>query len=149
VTFAVNYFLGTLAMITLPSLIIPGVGVIVAIVRAIMWGALLGPAEVSLALGMIPHSGTLLLEGEGYILAMFFAMLVPVLLFGAGRPASKPAEAVDGEFGDPPSEPTRETTGRRYLRAVGLNLKGLLLVAIVLAVAAIYEAIEVIWMAGL
>ncbi len=148
VTFAVNFLLGTIVMITLPSLIIPGVGVLVAVFRATLWGLLLGPADVSLALGMIPHSGTLLLEGEGYILATFFAMLMPVILFGSGRPALKPAEAVDGEFADPPSEPTHETTGRRFLRAIGLNLKGLLLVALVLAVAAIYEAAEVIWMAG-
>jgi hypothetical protein len=65
-----------------------------------------------------------LLEGEGYVLATVFAVLVPVYLFR--------------------SEPDA-TIGSRYGRALVINLKGNLLVLGVLAVAAVYEAIEVIW----
>ncbi len=73
VTFIVNFFLGSLAMITLPSMIIPGVGAPLAALRATFWGLLLGPSQVTIAYVMRAHIGTLLLEGEGYILAAFFA----------------------------------------------------------------------------
>ena len=98
VTFVINFFLGSLAMITLPSLIIPGVGGLLAFFRATLWGVLLGPSEASLARMMIPHTGTLLLEGEGYILAAFFALLVPFYLFGSGGSAQKPDPADEGSL---------------------------------------------------
>jgi hypothetical protein len=69
------------------------------------------------------HTWTLLLEGEAYVLATFFALLLPIELFRQ-RPGTTP--------------------GSRYGRAVLLNLQANLLVLIVLAIAATYEAIEVI-----
>jgi hypothetical protein len=126
VTFVVNFFLGTIAMITLPSCIIPGSGALVAAFRALLWGLILPPTTHLMAGVMLPHSGTLLLEGEGYILATFFALLFPLYLL---RPAPG------------------STLGAQYAKALAINLKGLLLVAIVLAVAAAYEATEVILMA--
>jgi hypothetical protein len=118
VTFTVNFFLGSLALLTLPSCVIPGSGALVAAGRAFLWGILLAPTSRVLASGMLPHSGTLLLEGEGYILATFFGLLI------------------------------RSDVGSsllaRYRHAFVLNLKGNLVVALVLIVAAVYEAIEVI-----
>jgi hypothetical protein len=67
----------------------------------------------------------LLLEGEGYILATFFGLLMPVYLFRSDPGANLFA---------------------RYRRGVLLNLKGNVLVALVLLVAAVYESIEVILM---
>jgi hypothetical protein len=125
-TFVFNFFLGTIVMITLPSSIIPGSGALVAAVRALSWGVIFPPATYLMARGMLPHSGTLLLEGEGYILATFFALLFPLYLL-RDEPGS--------------------TGWSQYWRAFAINLKGLLLVAIVLAVAACYEATEVILMA--
>jgi hypothetical protein len=127
VTLLINFFAGSLLVITLPSVIVPGIGVLMAVFRATMWGILLAPSYMSLAWGMIFHSGTLLLEGEGYILATFFALLVPIYLFS-------PREG--------------ENVGARYARAVLINLKGNIIVFIVLAVAAAYEAIEVIMQMG-
>ncbi|MBN2579076.1 MAG: hypothetical protein JXB10_08805 [Pirellulales bacterium] len=126
-TLGVNFIVGSLLMITVPSLIIPGLGVLTAWFRAIVWGLLLAPAVLSLAGAMRFHSLTLLLEGEGYVLAAFFAMLVPVWLFSprAGR-----------------------SVGARYGHALLMNLKGNLLVLIVLALAAVYEAVEVILQMG-
>ena len=124
-TFAINFFLGSLAYITIPSVIIPGVGILAAVLRASIWGLLLAPNFDTLTGPMLPHSFTLLLEGEGYILATFFGLLVLVYLF---RKAEGPSVA------------------RRYGKALLMNVRGNLLVAIVLAVAAIYEAIEVILM---
>ena len=127
VTFAINFFLGSLGYITLPSMLIPGIGVLLAAVRAGLWGLLLAPSYLNLSKMMLPHSWTLLLEGEAYILATFFALLIPIYLFD-----------------------TRLGVGvlRRFGRVLLLNLTGCVLIAIVLAVAAWYEAAEVIWMAG-
>ncbi|MHC4751230.1 MAG: hypothetical protein ACYTFW_15330, partial [Planctomycetota bacterium] len=122
-TFAINFPLGSLAVITLPSVIIPGAGVLVIGIRASLWGLLLAPSYVNLSGMMLPHSFTLLIEGHAYVIAAFFGVLVLVYLF---RKAEGPGIA------------------RRYGKALLLNLKGNLLVAIVLVIAAIYEAIEVI-----
>ncbi len=124
-TVLVNFLGGSLAVITLPSVILPGIGVAIALFRAGIWGLLLSPTMVGLSGLMLPHSFTLLLEGEAYILAAFFALLIPIYLFDRRRGPS---------------------AGRRYGRALLLNVKGNLIVLIVLAIAAIYEAIEVIAM---
>ncbi len=157
VTFVINFFLGSLVMITLPSLVIPGSGVLLAAFRALLWGLLLGPTQAVLAYAMRAHTGTLLLEGEGYILATFFAFLVPIYLFGSRDPA---AERKDARLADPdlygdvtgpfPGAETGAPSSRwqRFVAAVAMNLKGNILVAVVLIVAACYEAFEVITMAG-
>jgi hypothetical protein len=149
VTFLINFPLGSFAMISLPSMIVPGCGVLLATFRATVWGLLLGPSIVSLTWGMLAHTGTLLLEGEGYILATFFALLIPVYLFGQGQVVEKPI--VLDEIDDPQAAPTikKNSAWTRFVSAVVLNLKANVLVAIVLAVAAIYEAVEVILMARL
>jgi hypothetical protein len=123
VTFVINFFLGSLVFITLPSCIIPASGTLVAVYRALLWGLLLAPATLLQAHLMLPHSGTLLLEGEGYILATFFGLMMAVSLFRS----------------DPES-----SFLQRYGRGLLHNLKGSVLVAVVLGVAAIYEAVEVI-----
>jgi hypothetical protein len=122
-TFAINFPFGSLVCITLPSIIIPGSGVLVAGLRSVLWGFILAPTFSVLSMMMLPHSLTLLLEGHGYVIAAFFGVLVPVYLF---RTAEGPSAGV------------------RYGRALLMNVRGNLLVIIVLAVAAIYEAIEVI-----
>jgi hypothetical protein len=123
VTLVINFFIGSVLCITVPSVVIPGIGVLLAAWRALLWGALLAPSVATLARGMLPHSGTLLLEGEGYILAAFFALLIPTYLcqprLGGGML-------------------------HRYGRAVLLNAQGALLTFVVLAVAGCYEAVEVI-----
>ena len=122
-TLGINFLLGSFASITLPSFAIPGIGALVAFWRDFLWGVLLAPTDLMLAGRMLPHSWTLLLEGEAYILATFFALLIPIELF-------RPQPGI--------------TIRKRYARAVVLNLKGNLLVFLVLALAAIYEATEVI-----
>jgi len=124
-TFAINFPFGSLLCITLPSIVIPGSGILVAGLRSVLWGFLLAPSFSFLSMMMLPHSLTLLLEGHGYVIAAFFAVLIPVYLF---RTAEGP------------------TAGVRYGRALLMNVRGNLLVIIVLAVAAVYEAIEVILM---
>ncbi len=125
VTFAINFVVGSLVFLTLPSCVVPGSGALMAVFRAISWGLLLGPATWQQALVMLPHSGTLLLEGEGYILATFFGLVMAQLVFRRDSTAS---------------------TRSNYTQGILLNLKGSVLVALVLAVAAIYESTEVILM---
>ena len=125
VTFAVNFLLGSTAVITVPSLLVPGSGALVAVFRATGWGLLLAPSFAVLSLGLLPHAGTILLEGEGYILAAFFGLLVPIYLF-------------ERDKGDAVSS--------RYGAALLINLKAMAVVAVVLAAAACYEATEVILM---
>jgi len=122
-TFVINFLLGSIVSITIPSVVIPGVGVLIAAFRAAMWGLLLAPNFDTLSGAMLPHSFTLLLEGEAYIIAAFFGLLILVYLF---RKAEGP------------------TILGRYGKALLMNLRGNLLVAIVLVIAAIYEAVEVI-----
>lgn len=126
VTLLINFFLGSLACITIPSIVIPGVGILIAVFRASLWGLLLAPNFDVLAGTMLPHSFTLLLEGEAYIVATFFALLILVYLFRKAEGAS---------------------LAGRYGKALLMNVRGNLLVAIVLVIAAIYEAIEVILIA--
>ena len=122
-TLAINFTFGSLAAITLPSVIVPGVGILVAGVRALLWGLLLAPSFHALSALMLPHSFTILLEGEAYVIAAFFGLLILVYLFLKSE---------------------GHGLASRYGKALLLNVTGNLLVAIVLTIAAIYEAIEVI-----
>ena len=124
-TFFINFFLGSLLMLTLPSVLFPGSGVFLAILRSTAWGLLLAPTITALAHTMLPHSGTMLLEGEGYILATLFGLLIPIHI-------------VQSSLGGSPIS--------RWGRVLWLNLLANFWVAVVLAVAACYEATEVILM---
>ena len=123
VTLAVNFFIGSLAYITLPSLVIPGIGVLGTVFRGLMIGVLLAPSMLALSTTMLPHSLTVLVEMEAYVLAAFFAVLIPIYIF---RKAEGP------------------TWWRRYGRALLLNLEANAIIFIILAVVALYEATEVI-----
>jgi hypothetical protein len=129
-TFVVNLLLGSVIQISLPSLIIPFSGLLMGVVRACLWGLLLSPSNTSLAGPMIPHSLVLLLEGQAYILVM-------LSVFVQGKAFVRPqAYQIDGHL-------------RGYLE--GLRRAGwiYLLVVLTLAGAAIYEALEVIYLAPL
>lgn len=114
VTLLINFFIGAVRDITLPSMFVPGAGAVLGVLRAVIWGIVLSPA-----IDPVAHKFKLVnfLEGEGYVIAMILA----TELFMA----------------------VRAPEGRRlqhYLRAVMLNLQGLLLVAAVLALSAVVEA---------
>jgi hypothetical protein len=129
-TFLVNFFLGSLVVLMLPSLLIPFAGVGMGAVRAVLWGLLLAPTTPELRAAMIPHMGTLILEGQGYILAILAAFVLGCAFVS---PSSVGAT--------------------RWLQGYGIGLKKALslyvLVAAVLAIAAVYEALEVIYLVPL
>ncbi|MBD9626345.1 stage II sporulation protein M [Ensifer sp. ENS06] len=70
-TFTVNLIVA-FAMTTLPSLIIPFVGILATLHRALLWGVMFAPIGPYSAT-LIPHSITLLIEGQAYVLAAFGA----------------------------------------------------------------------------
>jgi hypothetical protein len=127
-TFLVNLFLASLVYITLPSLIIPFAGTLMFIFRAILWGLIFSPASPTMRLVMIPHSLTIVLEGQAYILVMFAVYL-------QGRAFLWPRSAGVEGF------------GRGYREGLKRTGKIYILVVLILAVAAIYEVIEVVLLA--
>ncbi|WP_321914479.1 hypothetical protein [Paraburkholderia sp. J11-2] len=71
-TFLVNLIIAAFGMTTLPSFALPFVGILAQFYRAFLWGVLfapIGPLRVTL----IPHSLTLLVEGQAHVLAAFAA----------------------------------------------------------------------------
>src|SRR5262249_5802009 len=74
-TFVVNLFIGSLAFMTLPSMIVPFLGIMCGAYRAILWGLLFYPGHPEMQVIMIPHSLTLVLEGQAYVMAMLAAWL--------------------------------------------------------------------------
>jgi len=125
-TFVVNLTIASFLWITLPSLVVPFSGLVTGACRAILWGVLLSPSSPEMSAVMIPHSLTLILEGQAYILAMLAAYI-------QGRAFLWPATV------------GATTHGEGYRAGVKRSLRLYLLVAIVLAVAAVYEVLEVIY----
>jgi hypothetical protein len=127
-TFLVNLVLASFLQITLPSAIVPFSGFVIGIVRAVTWGLLLSPAHPDLRLVMIPHSLVLILEGQAYILALLAAY-------------------VHGRAWLWPKAVSLEKHGRGYVEGLKRTGKLYLLVILTLAVAAIYEVVEVVVLA--
>lgn len=129
VTFGVNLLLGSFVAIMLPSLIVPFSGILVGVLRAVIWGLLFSPTSMEISGPNLVSSffilGLLLLEGQGYVIAMLAA-------YAHSKAFLSPTSV--GE--------TNHAQG--YL--VGLKRAAFLylLVAIVLIIAAFYEATGVI-----
>lgn len=70
-TFFINITIGTFLTMTLPSFIIPFSGLLMGLYRAIFWGILFSPITPDMRAPMIPHYLTVLIEGQAYIVAIF------------------------------------------------------------------------------
>lgn len=127
ITFAVNFFVGTVIFLGLPSIIFPPLAAALGAYRAVLWGLMLSPSLAELRQPMILHSGTLLLEGQGYILAIFAGLV-------AFKGFLKP-----GKY-------RKESRLAGYMQSWREAAPLYLWVALVLAVAAVYEAITAIAM---
>ena len=123
---AVNALLGSLIEITLPSLIVPFSGLLVGVFRAMAWGVLFSPGGMPVGGGALLGAAAtlllLLLEGEGYVLAMLAAYL-------QGRAFLFPQRV---------GAPTRR---QGFAAGVRMTARLYLLVVLVLAAAAAYEAV--------
>jgi hypothetical protein len=122
-TFVVNLLLGALVYITLPSLVLPFAGLLAGVVRGLLWGVLFSPGGSLADPILLLHAPTILLEGEAYVLA-----LTGVWLWW--RPVVSAASRRWAAWWD------------------GLVMQARLYVgvALLLAVAAVYEAVEVIYL---
>lgn len=132
VTFITNLCLGTLVEITIPSLIFPPWALIMGLIRSLMWGVMLVvPIEGLYPIGRaLPHYLTLLIEGEAYVVAIFACVRqIKALVKPQG-------------FGT-------DDRLKAYIRSIVDNGKLLLVVALLLAIAALYEAWEVMYFAGI
>jgi hypothetical protein len=132
VTFITNLFLGTIVEITIPSLIIPFWAPFMGLIRALMWGVMLiVPVPGVLPwTSVVPHYLTILLEGEAYVVAIFACLRQIKVLYKMGSiPKGQRLKA--------------------YLMALADNIKLLAVVALILAIAALYEAWEVMYFAGI
>jgi hypothetical protein len=126
-TFVVNLLVGSFAVITLPSLVVPFSGMLMGIYRAALWGIIFSPGNPQINAVIIPHSLTLLLEGQAYILALFGVYL-------QGRAFLWPKSA------------GVENRWQGYLEGLKRTGKIYILVLLTLLIAAIYEVLEVVIM---
>jgi hypothetical protein len=129
-TFLVNLLGGAFACITLPSLLLPFSGLVMGLFRATLWGLVLSPSSAKLAMTMIPHSLTLVIEGQAYILAMFAAYI-------QGRAFLWPQSI------------GAQTHWQGYMAGLRRTLNIYPLIIALLAVSAVYEALEVIYIVPL
>ena len=125
-TFLINLVVGSLLCITVPSFVIPFFGVLFTTYRFLEWGFLFAPLGRD-SVAFIPHYVTLLVEGEAYVLAAL-ATWVHARMFLQPQRYGLPSRWAGYKEG-------LLTTVRLYP-----------LIALVLLVVAIYEAIEVIYL---
>lgn len=122
-TFLVNLIFGSFVFLTLPSTVIPFAGILLGLYRAVLWGLLFAPTETStLGPTLWLHIPTILIEGEAYVVAMLGVWLWWHAVF------TRSGERWKG-----------------WRQGLVLQTRVYAAVAALLAIAAIYEAIEVIW----
>lgn len=116
-TFVINLVIGSAAMLSLPSFIIPFVGIPILMTRFAFWGIVAGPEKI---LQFVP-CGTILLEGQGYVLAS-----LAIYLQGS-------------RFLRPKHYGFRSMT-EAYKAGFKLTVRLYVLIAIILFIAAIFES---------
>ncbi len=122
-TFLVNLGVAVL-LTTIPSLIVPFIGILAVFYRGLLWGAMFAPFGVE-RLIFVPHFPTVLVEGLGYVVAAFAAYVHGVMV----------------------SRPERYGfTSKReaYRKGLATVVQLYLVVVLILLCAALYEAYEVI-----
>jgi len=124
VTLAVNLLLASIVQTTLPSLVVPFLGVLLTLARALSWGVLFTPFGAQDSTFLI-HYVTLAIEGAAYATVGFAAWV-------QGRRVVQPQR-----FG----LPTRRAGWLAGLRATASLY---LWVVVLLIVGALYEAVTVI-----
>ena len=126
ITFLVNTVLGSFVALTIPSLLIPFAGFAIGVYRALILGIALAPSTPELAAAMIPHSLTILLEGQGYVLAMFGSYLLWARALRSrhyGYPGFQAGYMAGLKVQRPPLPSHRHPPGRRgNLRGAGDHL---------------------------
>ncbi len=125
-TFIVNLVLGAILYITLPTMIVPFFGLLMGSFRAVLWGVLvlsLIPFEAY----SVPAWLTMFFEGEAYILAMLAAYIQSKAFLW-------------------PENVGAATRRQGYVIGLAATWKLYVLIVLILAVAAIWEAFAVIYL---
>ena len=130
ITFLINFGQGTFLVLTLPSLLPIAGGFIINAFRNEMLGIGLSPTTLIFGQSKLLHLPTILLELQAYLLAAYLSVL---LLVGLIKPA---------RFG-------YESRGEAYKNLAIDQFRILPLIAVILLVAALYEAIELLILARL
>lgn len=73
---AVNVLTVALAMILLPSMVVPFAGIVLFAYKAFTIGVILAPMDATVAKVLIPHSVTILIELQAYVLLTLGAYLL-------------------------------------------------------------------------
>lgn len=127
VIFLINVFGASLLATVLPSLIVPFSGIVVFAFQALYFGIVLTPADPDMAKMLIPHSLTLLIELQAYVLVMLG-------VYQLGRSWLRPTTI---------GASTRRQGYVHGLRQLGwLSLPALVL----FVVGAVYEAYEIFYL---
>jgi hypothetical protein len=125
-TFLINVLLGVLITMIGPSLVVPFIGFGMGIYRAVTWGLLFSPITPDVRAVLVPHALTVLIEGQAYVIAM-----LAIWIHGRSWVLSR-----------------RESL--RPIVGYGLGLRRIssltIPIVLLLAVAAVYEAVEVIYL---
>jgi hypothetical protein len=125
-SFISSFFENTLLMITIPSIVLPLWAPIIGAARFFIWGVtFVAPLDgVMTPQNLLPQYIAMILQGEAYIIAIFAGVRqLSVALAASGRGFSSMI--------------------RRYKRSVIDNLKLLLIVIVLLAIAALYQALVI------
>ena len=125
-TFIVNLIVGAIVSITLPSMMVPFFGLLMGAFRAVLWGVLV-LSLIPFKAYSVPAWLIMLVEGEAYILAMLAA-------YFQGKAFLWP-ESVGAD-----------TRRQGYVKGLEATWKLYVLVVVVLAVAAIWEAFSAIYL---
>lgn len=129
-TFLVNFIQGTVITLTLLSLIPIATAFIVNALRGQFIGLALAPTKLFFGQAMAPHLITIVIELQAYLIAGFVSVLIPLALMKPQR------------FG-------LESRWQAFKKFAIWQFRVLPLIAIVLAIAAIYEAVELILLAAI
>ena len=124
-TFTVNFFWGTFVVLTVFSLVPIGTAFMINALRGQMIGLALAPAKFFFGQSLTLHLLTIVVELQAYLIAGFVSVLLPLALLKPQR------------FGC-------ETRKDALIKFVLWQFKVLPLIAIILAGAAIYEAVEIL-----
>jgi len=125
-TFIVNLVLGAILYITLPSIVVPFFGLLMGAFRAVLWG-LLVLSLIPFEAYSVPAWLTMIFEGEAYILAMLAAY-------------------IQGKAFLWPESVAAATRRQGYVIGLTATWKLYVLIVLILAVAAIWEAFAVIYL---
>jgi hypothetical protein len=124
-TFTVNFFWGTFVVLTVFSLVPLGTAFIINALRGQMIGLALAPAKFFFGQSLTLHLLTIVVELQAYLIAGFVSVLLPLALLKPQR------------FG-------LESRKDAFIKFVMWQFKVLPLIALILAGAAVYEAVEIL-----